>query len=49
MEEGLLEYKTVREFLADIKKEFRRGDEEIVKVAELKRLEQGERTMEEFI
>ena len=49
MEEGLLEYKTVGEFLADIKKEFRRGDEEIVKVAELKRLEQGERTMEEFI
>jgi len=49
LEEGLLEYKTVGEFLADIKKEFRRGDEEIVKVAELKRLEQGERTMEEFI
>jgi len=49
LEEGLLEYKTVGEFLADIKKEFRREDEEIVKVAELKRLEQGERTMEEFI
>jgi len=39
LEEGLLEYKTVGEFLADIKKEFRGGDKEIVKVAELKRLE----------
>ena len=39
LEEGLLEYKTVGEFLADIKKEFRGGDKEIVKIAELKRLE----------
>ena len=39
MEGGLLEYKTVGEFLADIKKEFGRGEEEFIKVAELKRLE----------
>ena len=39
LEEGLLEYKTVGEFLADIKKEFRGGDKELVKVAELKMLE----------
>ena len=38
-----------REFLADIKKEFGGEDEETVKVAELKRLEQREKTMEEFI
>ena len=38
---GLLEYKTVREFLADIKREFGGEDEESVKVAELQRLEQG--------
>ena len=49
IEEGLLEYETVGEFLADIKKKFGRGDKEIVKVAELKRLEQEERTMEEFV
>ena len=35
---GLLEYKTVGEFLAEIKKEFGRGDKEVVKVAELRRL-----------
>ena len=39
LEEGLLEYKTVGEFLADIKKEFGRGDEELAKVAELKKVE----------
>jgi len=45
----LLEYETVGEFLADIRKEFGRGDKESVKVAELKRLEQGNRTIEEFV
>jgi len=45
----LLEYETVGEFLADIRKKFGRGDKESVKVAELKRLEQGNRTMEEFV
>ena len=49
LEGRLLEYKTVREFLADIKKEFRGGNEELVKVAELQRLEQGNKTMEEFV
>jgi len=49
LEGGLLEYETVGEFLADIKKEFGRGDEESVKVAELWKLEQGSKTMEEFI
>jgi len=32
-----LEYEIVREFLVDIRKEFGGGDEESVKVAELKR------------
>ena len=49
MEVGVLEYKTAGEFLADPKKEFGEGDEEIVKVAELKRLEQGGKMMEEFV
>ena len=39
LEAGLLEYKLVGKFLADIKKEFGGRDKEIVKVAELKRLE----------
>jgi len=39
LEEGLLKYKTVGEFLADIKKEFGGGDKKGVKVTELKRLE----------
>jgi len=37
------------EFLAEIKKEFGGGDEESVKIAELKRIKQGGRTMEEFV
>ena len=45
----LLEYKTAGEFLVDIKKEFVEGDDKEVKVAELKRLEQEERMMEEFV
>jgi len=45
----LLEYKTAGEFLVDIKKEFGEGDDKEVKVAELKRLEQEERMMEEFV
>ena len=49
LEKGELEYKSVGKFLAAIKKEFREGKEESVKVAELKRLEQRGRMMEEFI
>jgi len=49
LEGGLLEYETGEKFLVDIKKEFGRGDEEMVKVAELKRLEQERRTMEKFV
>ena len=48
-EEDLLEYKTTGEFLVGIKREFGGGDKEIVKMAELKRLEQGERTIEKVV
>ena len=44
-----LEFETIGEFLVEIKKEFGRGEEESVKVAELRKLEQGGRTMEEFV
>ena len=37
-----MEYKSAGEFLAEIKKKFGGGDEESVKVAELKRIEQGD-------
>ena len=49
LEIGEMEYKTVEEFLTALKKEFGRGEKESVKVAELRKLEQGERTMEEFV
>jgi len=49
LEGELLEYETVGEFLAEIRKEFRREDEKLVKVAELKRLEQRGKMMEEFV
>ena len=35
--------------MTDIKKEFGRGDEELAKVAELKRLEQESKIIEEFV
>ena len=49
MEAGELEFETVEEFLAEVKKEFVGGEEESVKAAELRKLEQGGRTMEEFV
>jgi len=49
LEGGLLEYKTVEEFLADIRKEFGEGNEESVKVAGLRRLEQGNKMMKKFV
>ena len=49
LEGGILEYETVEEFLADIRKEFRGGDEESVKVVELKRLEQEGKMIEKFV
>ena len=49
LEGRLLEYKTVEEFLADIRKKFGKGDKKSVKVAELKRIEQGGKMIEEFI
>ena len=49
LEKELLEYKTMRESLADIKKEFGGEDKEIVKVVELKRIEQRGKIMEEFV
>ena len=49
LEDGVMEYESVGEFLMTIKKEFGGRDEELVKVVELKKLEQGGRIMEEFV
>jgi len=49
LETGEIEFESAGEFLAEIRREFRRGDEELVKIAELKKIEQEGRTMEEFI
>jgi len=49
LESGKIEYETAEEFLISLKKEFGEGEEELVKVAELRKLEQGGRTMEEFV
>jgi len=39
LEAGELEFETVGEFLVEVKKEFGGGEEESVKVAELRKLE----------
>ena len=49
LESGKMEYETAEEFLMTLKKEFSEGEEEAVKAAELRKMEQGGRTMEEFV
>ena len=49
LEVGEMEYETAEELLTVLKKEFGGGEEEAVKVAELRKLEQGGRMMEEFV
>ena len=49
LEAGEMEYEIVEEFLTALKKKFGGKEEKSVKAAELRKLEQGGRTMEEFI
>jgi len=49
IEAGEVEYESAEEFLISLKKEFRGGEEELIKAAELRKLEQGGRMMEEFV
>jgi len=49
LESGEVEYESAEEFLTSLKKEFGGGEEESMKVAELRKMEQGGRTMEEFV
>ena len=49
LEAGEVKYETVEEFLISLKKKFGGGEEDSVKVVELRKLEQGGRMMEEFM
>ena len=49
LEAGEIEQEMVEEFLTSLKKEFGREKEESVKAAELRKLEQRGKTIEEFI
>jgi len=44
-----VEFGSVGEFLLELKKEFVGGDDELIKIVELKRIEQEGKTMEEFV
>ena len=49
LEAGEVEYESVEEFFTILRKEFGGGEEKSVKAAELRKLEQGGKTMEEFV
>ena len=49
LEAGKVEYELVEEFFTILRKEFGGEEEESVKAAELRKLEQGGKTMEEFV
>jgi len=49
LEAGEVEYESVEEFFTILKREFGAGEEESVRVAELRKIEQGGRMMEEFV
>ena len=49
LEAGEMEYETVEKFLTVLKREFGGGEKELVKAAKLRKLEQGGKTMEEFV
>ena len=44
-----MKFALIGEFLIDLKKEFSNGNDELVKIAELKKMDQGSRTIEEFV
>jgi len=49
LESGEVEYESVEEFLTSLRKEFGGGEEESVKAAELRRMEQEGKPMEEYV
>jgi len=49
LEIGNSVYTTIKEFLTDLKQTFKREDNEIMKVVELKKVEQESKMMKEFV
>jgi len=49
LERKLLNYEAVGEFLANLKERFREGNHKIIKITELKKMEQENRMIEEFV
>jgi len=49
LKSGEVKFELVKEFLMELKKKFRGEDEKSIKVAKLKKIEQKERTMKEFV
>jgi len=49
LESGEFEYMTVGEFLMDLKKKFEGGNDNTIKIAELKKVKQRSRVMKEFV
>ena len=49
LESGEIEYETAEEFFTNLRKEFEGGEEESIKAAELRRMEQGGKTMQEYM
>ena len=49
LESGEIEYEIAEEFFTSLRKEFGGGEEESVKAVELRRMEQGRKTMEEYV
>jgi len=49
LESGEMEYESIEEFFTSLKKEFSSEEEKAVKAAELRRIEQGGKTMEEYV
>jgi len=49
LESGEMEYESIEEFFSSLKKEFGGGEEEAVKAAELRRIEQGGKMIEEYV
>jgi len=49
LESRSLSYITIGEFLSDLKEEFSSGDNKMIKITELKKVEQRSKTIEEFV
>jgi len=49
MEVGKVQFASAGDFLAELKKEFEEGDNELAKVAKLKKIEQEGKTMVKFV